>query len=148
MNILLPGLILFVVILGLVSWIASRPRGRQLVSLANVAEGTWQDAMTLTSAAAFAIPHLLGKLGVAASSIDVCGAADKPFGFVQDGVASAEPVAVEFLGKGRSKLGVASAAIDKDALLSPAAAGKVRILPVAPGSLAYLNFVFARLTAR
>jgi hypothetical protein len=132
MNILLIGLILSVVILGLVSWIASRPRGRQMTALANVAEGTYDGSRTFAAAATIGAPFLIAKLG-AVGAADICGAADVPFGVFQDDVASGAPVAVEFLGKGRSKLMVASALITAGDLVSPAAAGKVRKLPTTPG---------------
>lgn len=134
MNTLITSLFLIVAVFTLISWIASRPRGRQFTSLANVAEGTWEDSKTFTAEAAFASPFLLAKLGTAEGEIDVCGAADIPFGVVQDAAAIDEPVTAEFLGKGRTKLMVADAAIAYKDLVVPAAGGEVRTLPVAAGT--------------
>jgi hypothetical protein len=134
MNTLLVILALVTAIFGLCSWIASRPRGHQFRPLANVAEGTYDGSRTFNAESALTTPHLLVTLGAAVGGADICGASDQPMGFAQDSAAQNDGVAVEFLGRGRTKLGVASAAITLGDRLVPAAAGKVRKLPTEPGT--------------
>lgn len=136
MNILLIGLILSVVILGLVSWISSRPRGRQMIALANVAEGTHEGSITKRADAALAVPYLLVKHGSDGNHIAACGASDIPFGVAQEDPAAAEdPLTVEILGLSkRSLLMVASEAITVGEAVFTAASGKVQNLPVAAGT--------------
>lgn len=134
MHSLLTILLISVVILAFIAWIASRPRGAQLKSFANVAEGTYENGKTFLADAAFAETHLIGKLGAAIGGIDVCGVGDVPFGVVDEAAASADYTNVQFLGKGPSKIARAVGTVTFKERLVPAAAGRVRTLPTDPGT--------------
>ena len=134
MQLIITILLVSLAIFALVAWVASRPRGRQLNALANVAEGTYERAKTYILDNTVGSAHLLAKLGNTVTDADLCDASDVPFGVFQDPGAAADSVAVEFLGKGRTKLGVADAAITYADLLVPAAGGEVKKIPTDPGT--------------
>ena len=105
-------------------WLAKRNSG--LTFLANIAEGTHSGAITKLTDAAITARHLLYKLGTDAAHVAVSGAADLPWGTIDDEAAAAEEnVAVQLLGKGSSKRMVASAAINAGVAVYAAASGKV-----------------------
>lgn len=114
-------------------WLAKR---NSLTLLANVAEGTHQNALTRLADAALATRFLLVKIGSDANHVAACGVGDIPLGIATDEPAAAEdPVNVELLGVGeRTLLGVASAAIAAGDLVVAAASGKLRTLPTAAGT--------------
>lgn len=114
-------------------WLAKR---NSLTFLANVAEGTHENALTRLADAALGTRFLLVKIGSDANHVAVCGVDDIPLGIATDEPAAAEdPVNVELLGVGeRTLLGVASAAIAAGDLVVAAASGKLRTLPVAAGT--------------
>ncbi|MBL9187918.1 MAG: hypothetical protein JNK23_10595 [Opitutaceae bacterium] len=136
MNTFLIALFAFVAILALTSWVASRPRGRQLHGLVNVAEGFQPAIRTLLTDAAIATRYLLVKRGSDAAHVALAGTADVPIGFVTDEASAAEEgIAVAHFGLLREgALGVASGAIAADEFLVPGANGTVRKLPVAAGT--------------
>jgi hypothetical protein len=104
-------------------WLAKR---NPLTFLANVAEGTHSEAITKLTDAAITARHLLYKLGSDAAHIAVSGAADVPWGTIDDEATAAEEVvAVQLLGKGPSKRMVASGVIAAGVPVYAAAAGKV-----------------------
>ena len=114
-------------------WLAKR---NSLTFLANVAEGTHENALTRLADAALTTRFLLVKIGSDAAHVAVCGVGDIPLGIATDEPAAAEdPVNVELLGVGeRTLLGVASAAITAGDLLVAAASGKLRTLPTSAGT--------------
>jgi hypothetical protein len=136
MNTLLSILLIAVAIYAVMAFVASRPLGKQLTALGNVAEGFVPPVKTYYADAAIATRHLLVKIGTDANHIALAGVNDIPLGFATDEAAAAEDgVAVALLGLHcTGALGVASGAIAAGALLVPGANGTVRTLPVAAGS--------------
>jgi hypothetical protein len=145
MHTFLIALSVIVAIALFVSWIASRPRGHQLHGLVNVAEGFQPAVKTYLTDAAIATRFLLGKVGSDASHVAVCGATDIPLGVIHDEAAAAElGVSVAKFGlHNEGEIAVASAAIAADALLVPAANGKVVTLPATAGTY----YIIGRATA-
>ncbi len=136
MHVILSLALLLVAVLLISSWIASRPRGHLLASLANVAEGFYPGRKTYKTDAAVGTRYLLGKIGSDLSHVAVCGAADKPLGIISDEAAAAEDlVNVDLLGTTtETKIGVASEAIAVGADVYTAADGKVQDEPAAAGT--------------
>lgn len=136
MNTLLILLSLIVAIGLFASWLASRPRGRQLTALANVASGFQPNRLTYLADAAIGTRYLLVKIGSDASHVALCGAADVPLGVATDEPAAAEEgVSVNLLGvQQECQIGIASAAIAAGAWIVPAADGKLRTLPAGAGT--------------
>lgn len=118
------------------SWVASRPRGRQLAPLANIGEGAQPAVKTYLTDAAITTRYLLGKVGTDSAHVAVCGATDIPLGVIADEAPAAEEgVAVQLFGMHEScAMAVASAAIAADAFIVAAASGKVRTLPGTTGT--------------
>lgn len=113
------------VALGALAWLAVRPTMNRLVAL-NIAEGTHEESVTKLTDAAISTRHLLYARGSDDNHIAVCGVDDIPLGTVPDEASAAEEyVAVALLGKGASKLMVASEAIGANARVYVAASGKV-----------------------
>jgi hypothetical protein len=111
-----------------------RPRG---VTLANIAEGTHLSSQGVTYEADVAITerNLLVKRGGASNRVAICGAADTPIGVCSDeAAAAADLVNVRPFNSDQTILVVASAAIAQDALLEPAANGRVATLGVGAGT--------------
>jgi hypothetical protein len=111
-----------------------RPRG---VILANIAEGTHLSSQGVTYEADVAITerNLLIKRGGASNRVAICGAADIPIGVCSDeSAAAADLVNVRPFNSDQTILVVASAAIAQDALLEPAANGRVATLGVGAGT--------------
>ena len=105
-----------------------RPRG---VVLANIAEGQHLASQGITYEADGAITerNLLVKRGSASNRIAICGAADTPIGVCSDESAvAADLVNVRTFHSDVTIPVVASAAIAQDALLEPAANGRVATL--------------------
>lgn len=101
------------------------------VILSNIAEGTHQSSQGITYEADVAITerNLLVKRGGAANRVAICGAADTPFGVCSDeAAAAADLVNVRPFNSDLTLLVVASAAIAQDALVEPAANGRVATL--------------------
>lgn len=72
-----------------------------------------------------------GKRGGASNRIAICGAADTPIGVCSDeAAAAADLVNVRLFNSDQTLLVVASTAIAQDALLEPAANGRVATLGV------------------
>lgn len=117
--------------------IARRARRGELVYLANIAEGTHENSrITYFADAAVATRFLLAKRGSAADRVAICTGADVPIGVMTDEAAAAgDPMNVQLLGgcPGTVKM-IASAAIAQDALLEPAAGGKVVTLGAGAGT--------------
>jgi hypothetical protein len=128
MAVILPALLAMCV------WLARRQGG--LTYLANIAEGTHENTITLLTDEVVGTRHLLGKIGSDAGHVAVAGASDIPLGVITDEAAqSGSPVSVEILGISERTLpGVASAAIAAGAFVVPAAGGKLRTLPTAAGT--------------
>ena len=104
---------------------------RRGVTLANIAEGTHLSSQGVTYEADGAITerNLLVKRGGASNRIAICGAADTPIGVCSDeSAAAADLVNVRPFNSDQTILVVASAAIAQDALLEPAANGRVATL--------------------
>ena len=106
------------------------------VRLANVAEGTHPGCITKEADAEITECHLLAKIGSASDRVDICGAADTPFGVISDEASEAgDLVNVKLLGSSRGTvLMVASAAIAQGDLLEPAADGRVQTLGASAGT--------------
>src|SRR4030095_196282 len=105
-----------------------RPRG---VVLANIAEGQHLASQGITYEADVAITerNLLMKRGGAANRVAICGAADTPLGVCTDEAAPAlDLVTVRPFHADLTLPVVASGAIAQDALLEPAANGRVQTL--------------------
>ncbi|MFH0878559.1 MAG: hypothetical protein V2A34_02490 [Lentisphaerota bacterium] len=109
---------------------------RQLVPLANIAEGTHEDGLSRLTDAAITTRYLLGKVGTDALHVAACGASDDPLGVIEDEAAAAEePVNVQPLGAAKRTLKmVASEIIALDARVFTAASGKVQDLPTVNGT--------------
>jgi hypothetical protein len=112
--------------------------GGRVSCFANVgSEGTHREGnITKTCDAAITERYKLAKIGAAATSVDVCTAADVPLGVITDEVATiGDIVNVALLGaiRGTIKM-VASGAIAQGALLEPAASGRVATLAVTTGT--------------
>ena len=108
-----------------------------LVRLSNIAEGTHQSSHGITYEADAAITerNLLVKRGSAANRIAICGAADTPIGVCSDeSAAAADLVNVRPFNSDLTLIVVASAAIAQDALLEPAANGRVATLGAGAGT--------------
>lgn len=118
------------------SWVASRPRGNQLRSFANIGEGFQPANKTYLSDAVIATRHLVGKIGSSAAHVALCGVGDIPLGMITDEApAIGDGVNVNLFGLEKEcALGVASAEILEGAFIVPAASGKLRTLPVAAGT--------------
>ena len=114
-------------------WLVKR---NGLTFLANVAEGTHNNAITRLADAAISTRNLLVKIGSDAAHVALAGTSDIPLGVVTDEAAAAEDaVNVELFGAGeRTLLGVASAAITAGDLVVAAANGKLRTLPTGTGT--------------
>lgn len=127
-------------------WLAKR---NPLTFLANVAEGTHENALTRLADAAITARFLLVKIGSDAAHVALAGVSDIPLGIATDEPAAAEDaVNVEVLGIGeRTLLGVASAAIAAGDLLVPAANGKLRALPTSAGSYYVIGRALAAASA-
>lgn len=135
MHTLLLLLSVLVAIALFVSWVASRPRGAQLMPLANDVDAGVHDDLQITLEAAVATRHLLLKAGVAARSALLGTVADRPIGFAEDEGAIGDKIAFYPLGFGkRTVLGISAAAIVSGAQLTSAANGKVITTPVAAGT--------------
>lgn len=93
---------------------------------ANIAEGVHESSLTRLTDAAITTRNLLYKKGSDADHIAVSGAADVPLGTVDDEASAAEEyVGVQLLGKGASKIMVASELIGAGVLVYGAANGKI-----------------------
>lgn len=116
--------------------LARHRRRRESVTLCNIAEVRHIDGIigNWTADAAHTLRYLVVKRGATAISTAICGAADVPIGISQDqpeiGVAHAVRV---FSARGTTFV-VASAAIAQDALVEPAANGKVAALGAGAGT--------------
>lgn len=104
-------------------------RRRSETVFANIAEGTHTDSITKLTDAAIATRYLLFKVGSDANHIAVGGATDLPLGSVADEASAAEEyVAVNLLGKGPTKLLVASEAMATTGVkVYAAASGKIAL---------------------
>jgi len=131
MNILLT--ILLPVMAGAALYFLCRP---QMTGLANIAEGTHENAITKLTDAAITTRHLLYKFGSDAQHIAACGANDIPLGGVNDEADAAEDrVGVNLLGTFQgTMLMVASEAITAGEHVYTAASGKVQDLPAGAGT--------------
>src|SRR5689334_6678890 len=113
---------------------AHRPFGRcgsHTVVLANIAEGQHLASQGITLEADVAITerNLLMKRGGAANRVAICGAADTPIGVCSDEAAAAgDIVNMRTFHSDLTIPVVASGAIAQDALLEPAANGRVQTL--------------------
>lgn len=115
------------------------------ITMANIAEGTHDNSVTRLTDAAITTRHLLYKVGSDGNHIAACGAAEIPMGSVADEATAAEEyVALQLLGRGPTKLLVASEAITAGEQVFTAASGKVQDLP---GSTATVYLVGTALTA-
>lgn len=147
--IILAALVVFMVA---VAWpfLAIATRRRNLVDACNIGEGTFAEKKTLTvnSAVTAGTHHFLVKL-TSASAGSLCAANEIPVGTLADlqagGHASGEQATVSLLGKGPTKLMVASEAITIGEEVFAAAAGKVQDLPGSSGT--YYSVGFALTTA-
>jgi hypothetical protein len=107
------------------------------VVLANIAEGQHLASQGITYETDVAITerNLLVKRGSAANRIAICGAADTPIGVCSDeAAAAADLVNVRTFHSDLTLLVVASAAIAQDALMEPAANGRVATLGAGAGT--------------
>ena len=113
------------------SLLIARCSSRRVVRLANIAEGTHSASQGISykSDAVITERFLLAKRGASADAIDICGAANIPIGVINDEAgAIGDYVAVAQFNSDLTLRMVASAAIAQDALLEPAANGRVATL--------------------
>lgn len=120
-------------------WRGYKYRRDRVCLMANIAEGTHDGSVTLDADAAIvnaARPGgLLVKRGSSAARAAVCTAADTPIGATYDeAAAQGDKIAVQLFSSQQTLLLVASAAIAQDALVEPAAAGKVATLGAGVGT--------------
>lgn len=108
---------------------------RKHIYFANISEGIHEGGLiSYTPDASITTRFLLVKRGTAADKVAICGAADVPIGVALDEFdltnAPEIPIAVHLLGGSalNTVRMIASAAISQDALLEPAANGKVATL--------------------
>jgi hypothetical protein len=101
--------------------------GSARIEVCNIGEGRHADGhITYIADAAHAERYSLVKRGVGgASSTAICGAADVPIGVSNDEPGAGDPHRVALFSAAGTRLMVASAAITQDALLEPAANGRV-----------------------
>lgn len=115
-------------------WLRS-PFSGNFVARAINSAGSHESVLTRTAEGAIGTPHLLVKAGTApGSQVAVCGAGEEPVGAAQDDAASGDVVAVELLGRGTTRLLVASEAITADEWVYTAANGKVQDEPGTAGT--------------
>ncbi len=115
---------------------AATTPGANMRALANIAEGFQPARLTYLADAVIATRNLIGKIGSDAAHVAVCGAADIPLGIITDQVPEIDdPVCVALFGPNSECLqGIASEQILAGSFLVPAADGKLRPLPEAPGT--------------
>lgn len=136
-ELMLAVLLATVAVLACVWLINYRKRGTHF---ANIAEGIHGAAVTRIPAAAITTRNLLYMQGAAADKIAVMDAVTKlPLGTVNDTITAGEitagqQVALLVLGKGPTKLMVASEAIDAGEAVFAAADGKITDLPTGAGT--------------
>ena len=102
-----------------------------MLPMANaLTDGTHAESVTRLTDAAITTRHLLYKVGSDGAHVAACGVAEIPVGTIADEASAAEAdVAVLLLGKGRTKLMVASEAITAGEAVYTAAAGKIQDVP-------------------
>lgn len=110
--------------------------GRDLLPLANIAEGTHEDSVTKLADAAITTRYLLVKKGTDTNHIATCGANELPVGVCEDEPSAAEePVNVALFGCAqRTRLMVASEAITSMQEVYTAASGKIQNEPAVAGT--------------
>jgi hypothetical protein len=132
------ALFLAAALLVLATWakgFSRRSSSRRILAFNALGDGGHVGEVPLLLEAAVATRHLLVRKGTASNQVLLGTATDRPLGFAEDEGAIGDTIAIHPLGLGgRTVLGVASAAIAANALLSPAASGKLRTLPVAAGT--------------
>ncbi len=97
--------------------------------------GTHESVVSRIAEGAIATPHLLVKIGTApGSQVIVSGAAEEPIGAAQDDAEDAARVAIELLGKGATRLLIASEAITAGENVYTAANGKIQDEPASAGT--------------
>jgi hypothetical protein len=88
-------------------------------------QGSHEDTISRVAEGALSA-HLCLTFGTApGSQVKVCTAALRPIGFAHDDAADAEPVGVELIGGGRSRLAIASKAIAAGSRVYATAGGKL-----------------------
>lgn len=145
-------LAIFVAFVVAVAWpmLAIAFRRRNQIDAYNIGEGTHElkKQITLNSAVTAGVHYLLTTL-TSATAGTLCGANDIPVGSLADlqagGHTSGEQATVALLGKGPTKLMVASEAITIGEAVYTAAGGKVQDLPAGAGT--YYQVGFALTTA-
>lgn len=105
------------------------------VEFCNIAEGRHSDGrITYTADADHAERYSLVKPGTAATSTAICGSADVPIGVSFDAPLATETHRVDLFSSPGTKLMVASAAIAQDALVMPAASGRIVTIGTTTGT--------------
>lgn len=108
-----------------------------VIDFANIAEGIHPTGrITKKSDVAITERYLLAKIGAAADSVNVAGAADVPIGVIVDEAAAINDTVTVFLlggGTGTVRM-VASGAITQGSLIEPAASGRVQTKSGAAGN--------------
>jgi hypothetical protein len=126
MHIITFGIISMLILLALGALVVHLNRSGLTRAINTLTVGSHTDSITKLTDAAITARHLLYKLGTDAAHIAVSGAADVPWGTIDDEATAAEEVvAVQLLGKGPSKRMVASGVIAAGVPVYAAAAGKV-----------------------
>ena len=134
LQVALLALLVIATLAVLVTW-AKGFRSSSVSAFNALGDGVHHGDVPVTLEAAVGTRHLLLRKGTGSNQVLVGTATDRPWGFAEDEGAVGDIIAMHPLGLGgRTVLGVASAAIAANALLSPAASGKVRTLPVAAGT--------------
>lgn len=135
------ALFILLLVVAIATIVAALVSGYQkpLLPLANAfGDGTHTDSVTRKTDAAIATRNLLFAVGSDGAHIAACGVAGIPVGTVDDEAAAAEEnVAVLLLGKGSTKLMVASEAITAGEAVYTAANGKIQDLPTTTTAACY-----------
>jgi hypothetical protein len=122
----------------------SRPFRPRTMRLANIAEGQHlaSQGISMISDVAITERFLVVKKGSAAGKVDICTAADIPFGVCSDEIAAADiatiPVNVQTFNSDMTLKMVASAAIAYGDQVEPANAGRVATLVLGAGTTSYI----------
>lgn len=117
---------------------------RGVLAAANaIADGIHAEHLTKLADAAFTARYLLVTAGTDADHVALADASHAAYGVAYEApsandVAAGVPIRVDLLGKGKTKLMVASAAIAAFATVVQDAAGQVKTLPTSGGGTAFV----------
>ena len=122
------------ILLSIISIVIGGFRNRRSTANAEGLAGTHERAIHRTADAAITARHSLVKKGTDNDHIAIAGAADLPYGTVDDEPATGDRVAVQLLGRGPTKRMIASGALASGIEVFTAAFGQVQARPSATGT--------------